>query len=78
MEVWANESTQSTSTPLNLLDPEAEGGLGEDRSWDNDAMWVEPLAVNYLTMEEGVEQIAQADGSGVHVLPATLKGQQSE
>ncbi|GMY33591.1 hypothetical protein FCV25MIE_28833 [Fagus crenata] len=78
VEVWANESTQSTSTPLNLSDPEAEGGLGEDGSWDNDAMWVEPLVVNYPTVEEGVEQIVQADGSGVYVLPATLKGQQSE
>uniref|UniRef100_A0A2N9H1T5 Reverse transcriptase domain-containing protein n=1 Tax=Fagus sylvatica TaxID=28930 RepID=A0A2N9H1T5_FAGSY len=45
---------------------------------DNDAMWVEPLTVNYSMVEEGVEQIVQADGSGVHVLPATLKGQQSE
>ncbi len=38
-------------------------------------MWVEPLAVTYPTVEEGVEQIIQADGSGVHVLLVTLKGQ---
>ncbi|GMY18770.1 NADPH-dependent thioredoxin reductase 3-like isoform X2, partial [Fagus crenata] len=78
VEVWADESTHSTSTLLDLSNPEVEGGLGGDGSWDNDAMWVEPLAITYPTVEEGVEQIAQADGSRVHVLLATLKGQQSE
>ncbi len=75
MEVWVDESTHSTSSPLDLSDPKVEGGLGEDGSWDNEAIWIEPLAVTYPTVEEGVEQIVQADGSWVHVLPATLKGQ---
>jgi hypothetical protein len=76
LEVWADECT--TSNPLDISDPEVEGVLGYDGSWDNDAMWVEPLAVDYLTVEEGVEQIVQADGSGVKEFPAALKGQQSE
>ena len=78
MEVWADECTHSTSTTLDLSDPEVGGVLGEDGSWDNDAMWVKPLVVTYPAVGEGVEQVVQADGSGVHVLPATLKGQQSE
>jgi hypothetical protein len=34
VEVWANECTHSTSTTLDLSDPEVGGVLGEDGSWD--------------------------------------------
>jgi hypothetical protein len=78
VEFWADECAHTTSTLLDLSDLEVGGVLEEDGSWDNDAMWVEPLAVSYPVVEEGVEQVVQADDSGDHELLATLKGQQSE
>jgi hypothetical protein len=73
VEVWDDEASES-SLPLELSNNVVGGELGEDGSWDDEAIWVELLAISFPAVEESPDKLAQVGANGVtDVVPAALK-----
>jgi hypothetical protein len=75
---WGDESFVASSVEEECTDLAVGGVLGEEGTWNEEAMWVEPLAVSYPALEENKEKLPQVDAPGVHVNslegPAAIKG----
>ena len=78
VEVWDDEASES-SLPLELSNNVVGGELGEDGSWDDEAIWVELLAISFPVVEESPDKLAQVRANGVtDVVLAALKKPQSD